>query len=180
MAVGRMTNTQTSPVSMVSPLNRGYTCGSVLSISHHFVKLLRKKGIPILRQDDFQKSLLVLTGWRHGRVYGGHLASCMIISCLMNRVRLGWGTVLEVLDRIPNFAATTEMPTGTPSIWEPGFVRLLHEVEAIYDGTQDYSKGALYWCDTREVNTVFFKDKILGDHDTHKRVMEMNTLAFFI
>ena len=104
----------------------------------------------------------------------------MIMSCLMNRVRLGWGSVLEVLDKVPNFAATTEMPTGTPPIWEPGFVRLLHEVESIYDGTSDHSNGALYWCDTRDVSTSFFKEKILGQSNIHRRVMEMNTLALFV
>lgn len=134
----------------------------------------------MLRQDDFQKSQLVLTGWRWGKEYGGHWAACMIMSCIMNRVRLGWGTVLEVLDRIPTFAAQQELPTGTPSIWEPAFVRLLHEVESIYDGTQDHSKGALYWCDTRRVDSPFFKEKILGEPGIHHRVAEMNTLACFI
>jgi hypothetical protein len=57
-------------------------------------------------------------------------------------------------------------------------VRLLHEVEGIYDNTQDHSKGALYWADTRYVTTPFFKEKILSSPD-HPRVMEMNTLALF-
>lgn len=135
----------------------------------------------MLRQDDYLKSQLVLTGWRWGKQYGGHLAACMIMGCIMNRVRLGWGSVSEVLDRIPNFAATTEMPTGTPSVWEPGFVRLLHEVESIYDGTaEDYSKGALYWCDTRDVTTAYFKDKILAEPTLHPRVVDMNTLVCFM
>lgn len=133
----------------------------------------------MLRQDDYQKSCLVATGWRYGLEYGGHLAACMVMSCLMNRVRLGWGTVLEVLDRIPNFAASEEMPTGTPSIWEPEFVRLLHEVEAIFDGTQDYAKGALYWGDTRRMTTPFFKEKILGQRELHPRIVEMNTFCCF-
>lgn len=96
----------------------------------------------------------------------------------MNRVRLGWGNVLEVIDSIPKFAATTEMPTGTPSIWEPNFVRLLHEVEGIFDGTRDHAKGATFWCDTRFIDTPFFKEKILNNPD-HPRVGEMNTLALF-
>ena len=133
----------------------------------------------MLRQDDYQKAQLVTAGWRHGKDYGGHLASAMVMSCLMNRVRLGWGTVLEVLDRIPNFAATTDVPTGTPSIWEPQFVRLLHEVEGIYDGTQDYASGALYWCDSTNVTTPFFKDKILGDQKSHPKIADMNSLMFF-
>jgi hypothetical protein len=133
----------------------------------------------MLRQDDYMKSQLVLIGWRFGKEYGGHLAACMIMSCIMNRVRLGWGSLLEVIDRIPNFAATTEIPTGTPHIWEPNFTRLLHEVEGIYDGTQDYSKGALYWADTRDITTPFFKEKILSDLSAHPRVVDMNTLVLF-
>jgi hypothetical protein len=133
----------------------------------------------MLRQDDFQKAQLVVTMWRHGREYGGHLASCMIGSCLANRVRLGWGSWLEVLDRIPNFAATTEMPTGTPQIWSPEFVRLLHEVEAIYDGTVDHAKGAVYWADTRRIETPFFREKIMGQPESHPRVVDMNTLVLF-
>jgi hypothetical protein len=117
--------------------------------------------------------------WQHGREYGGHLASCMIGSCIANRVRLGWGNWLDIIDRIPNFAAQKEMPTGTPPLWEPEFVRLLHEVEGIYDGSQDHAKGAVYWCDTRRIETSFFKDKILGQQELHPRVMEMNTLCLF-
>lgn len=99
----------------------------------------------------------------------------------MNRVRLGWGSLLEVLDKIPNFAATAEMPTGTPAIWEPQFVRLLHEVEGIYDGTQDLSQGALYWADMRTITTPFFKEKIMKEYvaGNVKKLVEMNTLAFF-
>lgn len=96
----------------------------------------------------------------------------------MNRVKKGWGTVLEVIDHIPNFAATTDVPTGTPSMWEPGFIKLLHEVEGIYDGTQDYVKEAVYWCDSRRVETPFFQNKILGNPD-HPRVVDMNTLSFY-
>lgn len=133
----------------------------------------------MLRQDDYQKSQLVTVGWQCGREYGGHMASCMIMSCLGNRVRLGWGTWLEVIERIPAFAAEVHMPTGTPSIWEAGFVRLLHEVESIYDGTIDHSKGALYWCDLRRIETVWFRDKILGHPQEHPRVTDMNTLTLF-
>ncbi len=133
----------------------------------------------MLRQDDYQKAQLVTIGWRHGKEYGGHLSACLIMSVLANRVRVGWGNWLEVLDRIPTFSAELEMPTGTPSIWEANFVRLLHEVEAIFDGSQDYSKGALYWCDTRRIETPFFRDKILGNLEEHPRVLEMNTLALF-
>lgn len=132
----------------------------------------------MLRQDDFIKSQLVLTSWRWGREYGGHLASCIVMSCLANRSRLGWGTWLEVLDRIPAHSASLQMPTGTPSIWEPSFVRLLHEVEGIYDGSQDYAKGGLYWADLRFVDNPWFKEKIL-QHPDHPRVVDFNSLTVF-
>jgi len=133
----------------------------------------------MLRQDDFQKSQLVLTGWRWGQEYGGHLAACLIMSCIANRVRLGWGSWLEVLDRIPAFSAQNEIPTGTPSIWDPNFVRLLHEVEGIYDGSKDYSKGAVYWADTRRIERDWFKEKIIACPDQHPRVVDMNSLSLF-
>ncbi len=133
----------------------------------------------MLRQDDFLRAKLVETGWNYGREYGGHLASVMIMSCLSNRVKAGWGTWLEVIANIPKYAATTEIPTGIPQMWEPGFIKLLHEVESVFDGTQDLVKGAKYWCDMRRVETPFFQNKILGNPD-HPRTVDMNSLQFFL
>lgn len=149
-----------------SPLNKGVSLQSCAR---------RPK---ILRQDDFIKGQLVLTMWRHGKDYGGHLASCIIGSCIANRVKAGWGNWLQVIDNIPKFAAIQNMPTGTPQIWEPQFVHLLHDVEAIYATTRDDAKGGLYWCDTRNIETPFFQNRILYNSD-HPRVCEMNTLAIF-
>lgn len=99
----------------------------------------------------------------------------------MNRVRLGWGNLLQVLDRVPKFSAEFEVPNRDkiPEVWEPAFIKLLQEVDNIYDGTRDYSNGALYWCDTRRIETPFFKDKIIGDLANHPRIGDMNTLTFF-
>ena len=131
----------------------------------------------MLRQDDFLRSQLVLAGWRHGHVFGGHLASCMVMCCLASRVRLGWGTWMEILNDLPSKSATIEQPLEVPSVWEPQFVRLLHEVDAIFDGSQDYAKGALYWFDSsKPVTNPWFQDKILGDMNTHKKVADMNSL----
>jgi hypothetical protein len=133
----------------------------------------------MLRQDDYIKSQLVTAMWRWGKEYGGHIASCMVGSCLGNRVRNGWGTWLDVIDRIYAFSAQLEMPLGTPEIWSPEFVRLLHEVEGIYDGSVDYSKGGLYWADLRRIETHFFKEKILAHPELHPRCCDLNTLTFF-
>jgi hypothetical protein len=134
----------------------------------------------MLRQDDFNKAQLVLKGWQYGREYGGHLAPLMIMGCIANRVRLGWGSWLEVIERIPQFAAENEQPTGFPQIWEPNFVRLLHEVDNVYDGSgTDYSKGAMYWADLRKIDREWFKERILKDSTTHPRVADLNTLTLF-
>lgn len=132
----------------------------------------------MLRQDDYQKAKLVEAGWLYGHKYGGHLASVMIMSCLANRQRLGWGSWLEILNSIPKYSATIEQPTGTPVIWEPAFIRLLHEVEAVADGSKDFSNGAVYWFDSAEpVTNPWFKEKILDEH--RSRVSDMNSLMFF-
>jgi len=117
--------------------------------------------------------------WQHGNTFGGHLASCMIGSCIANRFRLGWGTWSECIDNIPKYSATFEQPGGSPAIWEPQFVKLLHEVEGIFDGTQDYSKGGLYWADTTKIETPFFKEKILADKERHPSIGSMNSLMIF-
>lgn len=133
----------------------------------------------MLRQDDYLKGKLVDVGWQYGSPYGGHLAACMVMGVLANRFRKGWGSWQEIFANIPKYAASSNPPAfNAPTMWEPGFVKLLHEVEGIFDGTQSMSKDALYWCDTRYVDTPFFQNKILGNPD-HPRIVEMNTLALF-
>lgn len=118
--------------------------------------------------------------WRYGKEYGGHLAGCIVGSCIMNRVRLGWSAnVAQAIAALPKFAATTNIPEfEIPHMHDPAFVRLLSEVGSIYEGTKDHAKGGVYWCDTRKIDTPFFRDKILGD-PAHKRTVEMNTLVSF-
>ena len=135
----------------------------------------------MLRQDDFLKGQIVLEAWRQMYEQGGHLACVLVMGVLACRVRKGWGNWLEVLASLPKHSALKDQPNRDkfPPIWEPQFVRLLHEVEPVFDGTSDPAKGALYWCDTRYIETDFFKDKILSNKDDHPRVVEMNSLALF-
>lgn len=101
------------------------------------------------------------------------------MSCLANRQKLGWGNWLEIIDRIPEKSATIEQPKDWPSIWEPQFVRLLHECEAIFDGSQDYAKGAVYWFDSsKPVTNPWFQEKILDNLQAHPKVGDMNSLIF--
>jgi len=143
----------------------------------------------MLRQDDWQKSKLVDVMWQHGSIYGGHQAACIIGSCIMNRVRAGWSAnAITAIASIPKFAASSVVPVyEIPSMFDPAFIRILSEVGAIYEGTKNYAsaKGpagppmsALYWCDSRRIDTPFFREKILLD-PSHKRIVEMNTLACY-
>lgn len=133
----------------------------------------------MLRTDDFVKGQLVLYGWRVGRPWGGHTASCLIMSVLANRQKRGWGTWLAVLDDAPNKAGTLGTPLEIPNLWDPNFTRLLHEVESIYDGSMDHAKGALYYCDSTKVDNPWFQDKILGHLDEHPKIGQMDTLMLF-
>jgi antibiotic biosynthesis monooxygenase (ABM) superfamily enzyme len=133
----------------------------------------------VLRQDDFVKGQLVLLGWRYGHQFGGHLGSCVIMSCLANRQKLGWGSWIDVISNVDKYSATLEQPKDWPSIWEPQFVRLLHECESIHDGSQDYAKGAVYWFDSaKPVDNPWFKEKILDHLEVHPKVGDMNSLIF--
>jgi len=134
----------------------------------------------MLRPDDFQKSQLVLVSWRYGQEYGGYLPALMIMNCIANRVKGGWGTWLDVINRIPYFSAQIEQPTGFPQIWQPDFTRLLHEVEGVYsNAANDLSKGGLYWADLRRVDNSWFRDHILKFPEIHPRIVESNSLAIF-
>lgn len=135
----------------------------------------------MVRPDDVIKSQLVLVAWRYSNMYqlGGHLGAELIMGCLAERQRRGWGNWFEIIERIPVFAAEYEVPTGFPQIWEPSFMRLLHSVEGIYDGSLNPSKNALYWCDLRRVETPFFKEKILNNLEQHPKLCDMNSFSCF-
>jgi hypothetical protein len=131
----------------------------------------------MLRQDDFASGQLVLYGWRHGHEYGGHLASCLIMSVLANRQRTGMGSWMEVIANAEKFHAHESNPIEWPSIWSPEFVRLLHEVQGIFDSTQNYAKDALFWFDSSKlVTNEWFQEKILGNRESHPVVGNMNSI----
>jgi hypothetical protein len=144
----------------------------------------------MLKQDDYIKGRLVEMGWRFGQSYqgaGGHIAGQMVMSALANRVKLGWGSWLQTIDRIPQYMAENELPPLIhPPIFEPTFVRLLQTVDGIFDGsTPDMSKGATYWGDLSRIERPWFMEKIVQgiNPDTgipyHPRVANMNGLNFW-
>jgi hypothetical protein len=146
----------------------------------------------MLRQDDFVKAQVVLFAWRQGQEYGGWKSAAMIMSVLANRVKAGWGNWIEVYQTIPKYAAHPYVETGMPDLWDESFTNILHEVDTIYAGTQNYAmsmppknlgyaippQGALYWADTRRITTPFFKNKIQYNLE-HPIIGGMNTLVLY-
>lgn len=147
----------------------------------------------MLKQDSYIQAKLIEIGWRWGKPQGGHQAGEMVMHTIANRVRCGWGSWLNVIDRIPVFMAENDMPPlEHPSIWEPAFVKLLHTVDGIYDGSvPDKSKGALYWGELSKIERPWFKALIAATNPTipedgsgielrqHPAVANINSLTFF-
>lgn len=145
----------------------------------------------MLKQDDYIKAHLVNLGWRFGQSYGsGHVAGEMVMQTLANRVRIGWGSWLKVIDTVSLFMAENEIPRlEHPSVWEPSFVKLLHKVDGVFDGSiPDLSKGALYWGDLAKIERPWFLEKIVQaktlnfegvEVPAHSRVACMNGLNFW-
>lgn len=146
----------------------------------------------MLKQDDYIKGRLVEMGWRFSQSYvgTGHIAGEMIMQCLANRVRNGWGNWLRIIDTIPDFMAENQLPPLVhPPVWEPTFVKLLQTVDGIFDGSvHDKSKGAQYWADLSKIERSWFLEKIVRatklDQNgcsipVHARVANTNGLTFW-
>jgi len=123
----------------------------------------------VVRQDDFVRSLVILECWRQGCDFGNSQIPLIIAGCLSNRVRCGWGSWLEVLQKIPKFSATIEQPNRDKwlDIWSPEFIKLLHSIEGVHDGSvSNPALEGIYWCDLRNgikgITNPWFRDKILA------------------
>ena len=106
----------------------------------------------------------------------------MVAHCLGNRYRAGWGEWLQVVDRIPSFSARNvdEQPTGMPALMDPNFLKLLQEIDGIYDASrEDMTHGSLYWADLGEITRDWFKAEIIGNPNEHPRTVNCATLQCF-
>lgn len=141
----------------------------------------------MLKQDSYVQAKLVEMGWRWSQAYtGGHISGQLVMQTLANRVRCGWGSWLQIIDGVPKFMAENEMPKlEHGSIWQPEFVKLLHAVEGIHNGSvQDLTHGALYFADLNHIERPWFMDKIIQARDEdgvpqHKRVTDMGSFCFW-
>ena len=129
------------------------------------------------RYEDFIKGQVAVTAWRHGKDYGGHLASLVIAHCLKNRVQRGWGNWTGVLENMWKYAATLEEPWGWPDAWSKDFLRVLAEMDPIIDGTaKDLANNGVYWADLNKINNPWYTEHIVKNA-AHARVCDMNTLV---
>jgi len=145
----------------------------------------------MLKIEDIQRVKLFEVGWRFGQAYsGGHVASQMIMHCLANRYRSGWGSWLEIIDKVPAFMAENELPPlEFPTAWNGSFIKVCHVVDGIFDGSvQDISKGALYWADLTKIEREWFRTRIIDPVKEegpqaglrqHPIVANINSLSFF-
>lgn len=133
----------------------------------------------MVRFEDLVKGELALVAWRNGRSYGGHLASLMIANCIRNRHSSGWGTWFRVIETIPQYSGALEQPSGWPEAWDRDFLRVLVDVDNIFDSTaKDISNKALYWADLTKCENPWFLDKIARSGE-HHRVADMGSLVFW-
>jgi hypothetical protein len=139
----------------------------------------------VLKQDDYIKAKLVEIGWRYASKYGGgHLMGQLVMWCTANRVRAGWGSWLQMIDNLPPTLAENELPPlKHPSVWDAVFVKLLHVVDGIYDGSMpDLSKGGVYWGVLGQIERPWFLEKIVQARNVdgelvHQRVVDMNSFS---
>jgi len=139
----------------------------------------------MVRQDDFVKSLLILECWRQGKDFGNHQIPLMIMGCLANRQRLGWGSFLDILKGIPKFAATLIQPNRdqVPDIWEPNFIKLLQGIDGVYDGSvPDPALGGIYWADLSKgkkgITNPWFQEKVI-DSASHLACANQGPFTIF-
>ena len=133
----------------------------------------------MVRYEECVKGQLALTAWRWGKDYGGHQASLMIAHCLHNRHLKGWNTWFGIIDSIPRYSGTLEIPTGWPDQWDRNFVKILAEMDGIYDSvSKDLVNGGLHWADTTRIDSPHFLESVSRNPE-HHMVANMGSLTFW-
>jgi hypothetical protein len=135
----------------------------------------------MLRQDDYRTALILTECWRQGKAHGVQVSQ-MIAGCLANRERLGWGKWMDILKNIPKYSSTVDLPNRDlwPDLWEPNFIKLLHTIPSILDGSaSDPSCGGIYWADLAvPVTNPWFQQKVL-DSPIHSVCCNQNSFTCF-
>lgn len=137
------------------------------------------------RQSECVKSWLALESWRYGHCYGGDTAMTTIACCIANRFRAGWGSWYEVFRDIPMYSALAleDIPTGYPNPSDPAFVRLLVNVDKIFnnefDDKANGANGAVFFGDLAQITRPWFLENIVRNSAEHSMVCNLCTLSFW-
>lgn len=108
-----------------------------------------------------------------------------IACCIANRVKAGWGSWADVLRNIPMYSALAveDIPMGYPNPNDPAFVRLLVNVDKIYnnqfDDDSNGARGAVFFGDLARITRPWFLDHIVKNPTEHPNVLNMATLNFW-
>jgi hypothetical protein len=149
------------------------------SLGNYGISTAPQQTVGSSRYADLIKGQLALTAWRHGRTYGGHAASLLIAQVIATRVKKGFGNWFDVIQNIPKFSATLDQPTGFPNAWDRDFLRVLSEIDGVFDGTaKDNTNAALFWADLNNITSEWFLENVARSPN-HTRVADMNSLTFW-
>lgn len=119
---------------------------------------------------------------------GGHDAMLAVACVLRNRVKKGWfgGDWLKVVDNAAEASALTPKTYTPIDLSDPGFRRLLQEVDDIFLGMypDSYTEGGLYYMDALypthgQQLKPWFQEKILQDGVNHPRKAQVGMLMIF-
>jgi hypothetical protein len=137
------------------------------------------------RQAEVIKSWLALESWRYGHHYGGDNAMTSIACCIANRYRKGWGSWHEILRDIPMYSALAleDIPIGYPNPNDPSFVRLLVNVDKIFDNQFDDKRNGsnegVFFGDLAKITRPWFLENIVRNPTEHQCVCNISTLSFW-
>lgn len=137
------------------------------------------------RQAEVIKSWLALEAWRFGHHFGGERASTTIACAIANRVKQGWGSWYEVLRDIPMYSALAleDIPTGYPNPSDLAFVRLMVNVDKIFNNEfDDKANGAneaVFFGDLAKITRPWFLENIVRNATEHSMVCNLGTLSFW-
>jgi len=132
------------------------------------------------RFEDFAKSIIALTAWSYASHYGSQVPQLMVAQVIANRARRGWGSILDVVDRMPRYEAAPPTTEGLPDSWDKAFLRVLAEIDPIYDGTsKDTTNGGLYFGDLNDIQNPSFLEKIARNPEHHRVADCAGTLVFW-
>lgn len=141
--------------------------------------------------ENYIKGLLVAYVVDTAYHYGGTDAMFAVAQVLKNRVDAGWcgGDWLAVIHSAPEYTGTENCSNKLFDHRDLTFRKLLSQIDDIYYGSADDSNvnitddtgthRALYYAELHNINRVWFKQNILNDLKSHRRLTQVSQLTFF-